>query len=181
MLNRLLTNPHFKAFSVPNGCNPITHLAYADDFLIFAVADKKMLTSLMKIIRLFENTSEQVVNSAKSCFLVPQKGSTQLSQRIKVHTGYSKKNFPINYLGCPLYIGKKMKALFSDLFSKISNKIWGWSNKFLSTGGRIVLLKSVLMAFPIHLFVVLQPPKWVLLDLEIFFANFLWGMTEHGK
>lgn len=76
------------------------------------------------------------------------------------------KEFPIKYLGCPLYVGRKKIAIFSELVTKVLQKISSWHAKFLSTGGRAILIRHVLLALPVHLLAVIHPPKGVLNQIE---------------
>ncbi|KAF5178687.1 hypothetical protein FRX31_031727 [Thalictrum thalictroides] len=57
----------------------------------------------------------------------------------------------------------------------------GWSNKLLSNGGRLILLKHVLANMPIYLFSAFSVPKSIERALEILFSNFIWGSTEGKK
>jgi len=93
-------------------------------------------------------------------------------------TGFSSKEFPVTYLGCPLYVGRKTKGLFTGILDKVSSRINSWQGKWLSSGARIVLIKHVLASIPIHLLAVLEPPKGVVAEIERIFARFLWGESE---
>ena len=42
-LNELMGNPKFDPFSVAQGCPTLTHLAYADDIIIFCNGGKRSL------------------------------------------------------------------------------------------------------------------------------------------
>ena len=61
-----------------------------------------------------------------------------------------------------LFKGKGKKEHFQQLVEKMRQKLAGWKNKLLSTGGQIILIKHVLAAIPLYAFIVLQPPKSVL-------------------
>lgn len=154
---------------------------YADDVLILSAADKKSLRGIKRVIAEYERVSGQLVNVAKSGFLVDDKAPQNWIHKIREITGFVHKDFPITYLGCPFYyfyLGRKLKALFSGLIAKISSRINGWSLFLLSAGGRITLKKSVFMSILIHLLAVLHPPKGVIAEIERIFANFLWGDSD---
>ena len=92
-----------------------------------------------------------------------------------------KKNLSITYLDCPLFYGKRVKSHFSSMVVSIQNKISSWSNKLLSTGGKIALIRHVLSSLQIHMVAVLEPPKSIIHEIEMLFANFLWGYDEGEK
>lgn len=131
-------------------------------------------------MRKYENLDGQFVNNSKSGFIVNHKAHPRLVRKIGETTGFTRKKMPITYLGVPLYQGRKVKVLFADLIQKITARIKGWSNKFLSAGGRITLINSVLMSIPVHQIAVLHPSKGVISEIERILSNFLWGDSEYG-
>ncbi|KAM3200977.1 hypothetical protein P3L10_033340 [Capsicum annuum] len=48
-----------------------------------------------------------------------------------------KKEFPITYLGCPLFAGTKKIEYFADMATRILKKIGTWQCNRLSTRGMI--------------------------------------------
>lgn len=113
------------------------------------------------------HVSGQLVNRpSKSCLLIRPKPSANLQSRVSNITGFVHKDLPVKYLGCPIYHGRKKKWLFAELIDNISNKIRGWSKKWLSHGVRITLLQSVLYSLAVHFLGVMHPPKGVVHDLK---------------
>ncbi|KAF3639165.1 hypothetical protein FXO38_22816 [Capsicum annuum] len=62
--------------------------------------------------------------------------------------------------------GRKRIQFFTDMVTRIIQRIGSWQNKLLSTGGRIILIKHVLTAIPMHLLSICQPPKTTLQKLK---------------
>lgn len=52
--------------------------------------------------------------------------------------------------------------------------------KFLSIGGRDILIKHVLQSQPIYLLSAIEPPKTVIKQLEFYMARFFWDSSD-GK
>ncbi|XP_075084712.1 uncharacterized protein LOC142167967 [Nicotiana tabacum] len=170
----------FRGFSMVQSGLQVTHLAYADDVIIFSSGGKRTLKLVMHQLQNYEKCSGQLINTGKSCFLVDPKASNIAIQRIKEVTGYRNSNFPITYLRCPLYVGRKRISHFSEIVSKHVKRTTGWQGKLLSVGGRATLIKHVLQSQPIYLLSALEPPKTVLKQLETYMARFFWGSDE-GK
>lgn len=95
-------------------------------------------------------------------------------------SGYSIGTLPIQYLGVNLFKGKANVNLFAGLVEKISNKIEGWQAKLLTTGGKLVLIKSVLNSVPIHQLSILHPPNRVIDILQQKIQSFMWD-TPNDK
>ncbi|KAL0346395.1 UNVERIFIED_CONTAM: hypothetical protein Scaly_1655500 [Sesamum calycinum] len=164
------------------GCKTrVTHLAYADDIIIFTRCEEQSLNKLMQFLNLYGNQSGQKINHSKS-FFTPGKKVYLIAHIIKSITGFNLKHLPITYLEAPLHKGHKEKILFEPLIDKIRNRISGWEHRHLSQGGRLQLIKSVLSSMPIYLLQVLSPPAGTLQKTEQLFAKFFWGSNiDHKK
>ncbi|KAK6777627.1 hypothetical protein RDI58_024345 [Solanum bulbocastanum] len=79
----------------------------------------------MKSLGEYESTSGQLINKEKSHFMIPDNTAQNIMDTIQEVTGFSKKDSPISYLGCPLYIGRQRIIYYSQLVEKISKKICG--------------------------------------------------------
>ncbi|KAL0386380.1 UNVERIFIED_CONTAM: hypothetical protein Slati_4560100 [Sesamum latifolium] len=148
-----------------------SHLSYADDVIIFTNCKEAGLARLIQFLRGYENMSGQKINYAKSAF-IPGRKASLIAQRIKAITGFTMKALPITYLGAPLYKGNKRKLLYVDLIDKVRAKIVGWEQCYLSYGGRLQLIKTVLASMPIYLLQVLNPPVSTYRNLSNFLRNF---------
>ncbi|XP_047978624.1 uncharacterized protein LOC125220501 [Salvia hispanica] len=158
----------------------VSHLAYADDIIIFSQARSSAIVNLMECLRHYMQVLGQKVNVGKSCFFLDKKHYSW-AQEITEISGFQQGSFPFSYLGVPIYRGPKKTSLFLFLRDKISSRIHGWSHRHLSFGGRLTLLKSVLGAIPIHIFQVLEPTKGALRQIEQVMARFLWGSCNSSR
>lgn len=121
-----------------------------------------------------------MINEDKNCFLVKPNTCANDLARIKHITGYKHREFPLIYIGCPLYVGRRLISTFSDSVSKIVRKTERWHGKLLSVGGRAVLIKHVLQSQPVYLLAAMEPPKSIFLQIERYVSRFFWGTSE-GK
>ncbi|XP_070014254.1 uncharacterized protein [Nicotiana sylvestris] len=113
-----------------------------DDLLLmindFFAAEPESLKIMMEKMETYEKTSGQLVNKAKSGFYVNFQDDDIRINRIKQITRYNHCHFSVQYLGCPIYIGRKKaiplhtlsvlhppKATFSQIKKIISNFFWG--------------------------------------------------------
>lgn len=89
--------------------------------------------------------------------------------------------FPFTYLGCPVYYGRKNAAHFEEVLRTISRRISCWQNKFLSFGGKFILVNHVLQFVPIHLDFVMNPPTKIINQIHKIFSFFFWGKVGGVK
>ncbi|XP_075480593.1 uncharacterized protein LOC142521250 [Primulina tabacum] len=165
-----------------SGCDIlISHLAYADDVIIFANGGSRSLRRLMGLLHHYENCSGQLVNAVKSSVILPPRCSERLRSRILRITRFAEGHLPLKYLGVPLFRGNRVCSLFEHLLQSVRRKLEGWEIRTLSPGSRITLIRSVLLSMPIYLFQVVQPPLAVMENLELVFNAFLWGSRTLEK
>ncbi|KAH0695912.1 hypothetical protein KY289_013394 [Solanum tuberosum] len=69
-LNNLFHNQDFTRYGMPKWSDVIYNLAYADDTVIFIIAEKKSLDLVMERLGIYEDQSGQMINKEKSCFYV---------------------------------------------------------------------------------------------------------------
>ncbi|KAL0309421.1 UNVERIFIED_CONTAM: putative mitochondrial protein [Sesamum radiatum] len=93
--------PRLRFFSRSN--TSISHLAFADDVIIFCKRTRKDLNTLMEFLKKYESISGQRINKSKSFFTVDRKTSNLRIQCIQQATGFHLKFLPTIYLGAPLF------------------------------------------------------------------------------
>ncbi|KAK4707107.1 hypothetical protein R3W88_033321 [Solanum pinnatisectum] len=180
MLNLIHQNPMYRGFRMKQKGPQIKHLSFADDVIIFTSTDRHSMKIIMNTLKEYEHTSDQLINKEKSHFMIPSNTSQNIIDSIQEVTGFSKKDSPITYLGCPLYIGRQRIIYYSHLVEKVSKKICGWQGKILSFEGKITLIKHVLQSMPIHTMFAISPPNTTIKYIESIIADFFWG-RDQGK
>lgn len=98
------------------------------------------------------------MNAAKSCFVIGI-NSHDRDIIIQIVTGCQKKELPIIYLGCPIYVGRMTRRRLQPILDKLQCRLEGWKGKYMSAGAElIILIKHVLQAVPIHYTSLIQSP-----------------------
>lgn len=163
------------------GGPPVSHLLLADDSLFFIKADHKNGDNLMKNFDAYERASGQQINIEKSTitfgdnvFLHNRNAIQQILQISKIGGGGK-------YLGLPEQFTQRKKEIFSYLKKSVLSKIDGWQNKFLTTAGKEVLIKSVASAMPVFSMNSYKLPLEVCLEIESLLSKFWWGSTNEKR
>ncbi|XP_073149021.1 uncharacterized protein [Henckelia pumila] len=129
-----------------SGCDlPISHLAYADDVIIFANGGSRGLQRLKDFLAHYENCSGQLVNVAKSAMIFPPGWTARRRSRLLQITGFAEGHLPLKYLGAPLFRGNHKCSLFEPLLQSVRKKLEGWESRSLAPGSRMTLIRSVLL------------------------------------
>ncbi|PKA62829.1 5'-3' exoribonuclease 2 [Apostasia shenzhenica] len=151
----------------------VSHLAFADDCIIFCNGTKNSLQKIKNFLNHYESISGQKINVSKSSFICSKKTGKILINNISNITGFNRKYLPISYLGCPIYKGNIKIFFFNNVINKIRNRIFGWEFKLLSKGAKIILINFVLSFIPQYLFHNIPPTKGIIKQLDIIFTKFL--------
>ncbi|XP_042012191.1 uncharacterized protein LOC121760618 [Salvia splendens] len=176
-LDKVILGKKGVTFKATRGCMEISHLAYADDIIIFTQAAPTSLRRLKGCLDHYAEVSGQQINLSKSNFYIADVHEEWASS-IQNEGGFSQGTFPFLYLGVPIYRGAKRTDMFMFLREKIAARISGWAHRHLSFGGRLTLIKSTLEAVPIHIFQAIEPTCGALKQLDQQLARFFWGSTS---
>ncbi|WMV41831.1 hypothetical protein MTR67_035216 [Solanum verrucosum] len=157
----------------------VTHLQYADDTLIFCDADRNQLRHLRIILVLFEGISGLHINWGK-IFLYPINDVPHMNLLASI-LGGEVGSLPTLYLGMPLGANSKSIEIWDTVVEKCENKLARWKTQYLSRGGRLTLINSVLDALPTYMMSLFPIPAGVIKRLDRIKRNFLWHGDKEKK
>jgi hypothetical protein len=170
----------FVPFKVGRGELPISHLQYADDTVFIGKALVENLWVMKAALRGFELVSGLKVNFWKSCLVgvnVDPDFLGMASRFLNCRIG----RIPFIYLGLPVGANPRSLATWQPMIDVLKNRLNSWGNKYVSFGGRIVLLNSVLSAIPIFYLSFLKMPVKVWKEVVKIQRKFLWGGIRNGS
>lgn len=82
------------------------------------------------------------------------------------------------YLGLPEQFHKKKADMLQLIVEKVTEKTQGWSKKFLSLGGKEVLLKAIALAMPVYSMNVFKLPKELCEEINNLLTRFWWSSGD---
>nr|DAD43537.1 TPA_asm: hypothetical protein HUJ06_001767 [Nelumbo nucifera] len=85
------------------------------------------------------------------------------------------------YLGLPTLIGRSKSEALRYIVEKVSKRVEGWKEKYLTLAGKEILIKSVASALPIYTMSCFLLPKVLCKDIMKIQHNFWWGQDANGK
>jgi hypothetical protein len=86
--------------------------------------------------------------------------------------GCKKGSYPFRYLGIPMHYTKLNNKDWEMIEEWIEKKLNSWNGKYLSVGGRLVLINSVLISLPMFMLSFFEVPKGVLEKIDYFKSTF---------
>ena len=141
-------NGTMKGIRVARGCPRVNHLLFADDTMFFIDATNESSKTLKDFLRRYECASGQSINTAKYSISFSRRTPGQLKSTVKDILQIPNEGGVGKYLGLPEHFGRRKRDSFASIMDKIKQKAKGWSNRYLSTAGKLVILKSVLTPIP---------------------------------
>ena len=155
----------------------LTHLQFADNTLLLGEKSWLNVRTMRAVLLLFEEISGLKVNFNKSMLTGVNMSESWLSEAalvMKCRRG----TISFVYLGLPIG-GDPRKLCFCKLVvDRIVSRLSSWNNKFLSFGGRLVLLKSVLSSLTVYFLSFFKAPVGIISSIESIFFKKIWGGGE---
>jgi hypothetical protein len=127
---------------------------------------------IKEILRIFGAASGLVTKIRRSS-VTPIRCQEQDLEVVQNTLPCSVVNFPCRYLGMPLSVRKLSKTEFLLLIEKITDYLPSWKAALMHPASRVALIWVVLTVVPIHHFIVVQCPKWVLKAINKIIRAFL--------
>lgn len=82
------------------------------------------------------------------------------------------------YLGLPMASGKSKVNTFKELQEKITKRVMGWKEKFISKAGPEILIKTMAQAIPTYSISLFKLPKAICDKINSLLSNYWWGQQR---
>ncbi|GAU48380.1 hypothetical protein TSUD_118070, partial [Trifolium subterraneum] len=127
----------------------VSHLQFANDTLLMGVKSWVNVRALRAVLVLFETMSDLKVNFHKSMMVgvnIPESWLGEAASALCCKVG----KIPFLYLGLSIGGDPRRLSFWEPVLAHLKNRLSGWKSRFLSFGGLLVLLKSVLQSLPVY-------------------------------
>ncbi|GKV52014.1 hypothetical protein SLEP1_g58623 [Rubroshorea leprosula] len=164
----------FKGVSIGGRGLIVSHLQFADDTVIIGDATERNVWAVKAMMRTFELVSGLRINYSKSQLLsinVEKDWRERMADLPNCTVG----EFPFKYLGIPVGGNLRRLAIWCPLMERCRNRLSLWNGQFLSFGGRIALINSMLSSLPVFLLSMYKIPRGVIEEIDTIRRRFLWG------
>ncbi|GJT03279.1 hypothetical protein Tco_0824448, partial [Tanacetum coccineum] len=153
----------------------LSHLIYADDVIFLGDWSRVNAHNLLCILCCFYLVSGLKINVHKSNISGVCVSDEDISNMADI-LGCGVAALPLKYLGVPVGCNMARCSNWDVIFQKFSSKLTLWNARLLSTGGRLSLIKSVLLgSLPTYYMSLYKVPVSVCNMLESMRNNFFIG------
>jgi len=148
----------------------LTHLLFADDTLIIGEKSWLNVRTMRSVLLLFGELSGLKVNFNKSMLTGVNISESWLSETATM-LSWRRGTIPFVYLGLPIGGDSRKISFWKPVVDRIVSRLSSWNHKFLSFGGRLVLLKSVLSSLPVYFLSFFKAPAGIISSIESVFKK----------
>ena len=128
----------------------------------------------MEIMEAFGDATGLRINMTKSTVATIRCAGLDMEEVLREFSG-ARVNFPIQYLGLPLNLGRIRMVHLQYIQDRAKGKIAGWQGKLITVAGRKELIRSVVTSLPVYLITAIKPPKKFIKELDKLRHRFLWA------
>jgi hypothetical protein len=153
----------------------ISHLLFADDSLLFFQGTRKQATVVKSILDRYERSTGQLVSLGKCSIFYGNRVAEDTKVEIKDVLLYETESFEEKYLGLPVLEGCLHKGKFKPIKEKFRKRATDWCEKYMSSGAKEMLIKSVLQALPTYAMGIFKFPFGLIDELTKMIREFWWG------
>ena len=89
--------------------------------------------------------------------------------------------FPIRYLGLQLALKPLTKNQWQPMLDAVTKILPPWQRGLIARPGRLVLVKAVMTARPVHHLLVMEAPCWLLEEIDKSLRGFFWAGKERAS
>eukprot|EP00253_Pinus_taeda_P020773 PITA_20773 len=179
-LSRKLTQEQHRGtipgIRIVQGASPVNRALFVDHSLLLGGASLRMAKAFKSILQKYCSVTGALIIERKSA-VYGWNSDQQTIDRIASELGF--KGYAewdkIKYLGLPLTMGSNRNNLWEEVISKFNKKIAAWGGVWLSSGGKLTLIRSVLSTLPTFQASLLLAPRQIADQISCLIRNFMWN------
>ena len=159
----------------------VSNFLFVGDSLMLMRANVMNAEALKSVLDSYCVASGQMASVKKSSIFFSPNTSGDIREQICSILNIMIEALNDKYLGLPAHVGLDKTDCFQYLIDRIVMRISGWKEKLLSTGGKEVLLKSVVQAIPTYAMSVFKIPKKNCKGITDEMSHFWWGDDDNQR
>lgn len=159
----------------------ISHLAFADDLLLFEGASMDQAETIKDILDSFCASFCQRVSLEKTRVFYSRNVHWDRMRDINNVLGFSSTEDLGKYLGVPILHKKVTRSTFNYVLEKVKSRLSRWKARTLSLAELVTLTKSVLQVLPTYTMQSAWLPKSICDDIDTQCRSFIWGDEDTSR
>nr|KYP46734.1 Retrovirus-related Pol polyprotein LINE-1 [Cajanus cajan] len=159
LITAAIETHHWKPVKLSRDGPPLSHLAFADDLVLFAEASLDQVEIIQSCLNHFSASSGQKVSMEKTRIFFSKNVPHTTREEISYSFGFQRTDNLGRYLGIPSHHARVRRSDYHEVIERVNKKLSGWKATALSFTGRLTLCKSVIAAIPAYTMQSVYLPK----------------------
>ncbi|KAG8365371.1 hypothetical protein BUALT_Bualt18G0097700 [Buddleja alternifolia] len=181
IIEETVTEEFWEPVEACRGGPKLSHLFFADDFILFLRATVSNATKIRQVLNRFSGALGLQINLGKSKVFFSRNLCNNCQRRLASNLGLGRTNDLGKYLGVPIHHGRVTPALYRPLIEKVQSRLSNWKARLLSMPALATLIQSVTSAMPSHVMHTAWLPTGVFKQLDKMNRAFLWAKDGNPR
>lgn len=174
LINAKVEEGQWKGIRVARNSDPITHLFFADDLILFGEDKINTCRAIMAVMDDFCFMSGQTINFSRSKLFVSKNVHRRHARNLSSFSGIPLTTNLGKYLGIPLLHGRAKREHYDHILENMEKKMSTWKSTTLAMAGRVTLVQSSSSTMPSYTMQTMALPSSVCDRIDKINRNFLW-------
>jgi hypothetical protein len=149
--------------------------------LLFFKATLDQARAVKEVLHIYAKCTGQLINASKCSMLFSEFCPEDTRKSIKEELKVDQSHFEEKYLGLPTPEGRMKAEKFQPIKERFSKRLTDWSEKYMSTRVKDVLIKSVAQAIPTYVMGVFKMSAQFCEDYMKMVRDFWWGDERNRR
>ena len=136
---------------------------------------------MLRLLGQYEATSGQAINRQKTSLFFSKNTRPEIRQTIRQLLGARVMTDCDRYLGLPMASGKSKVNTFKYLLEKITKRVRGWKEKFISKAGREILIQTIAQAILTYSMSLFKLPNSICNNINSLLTKYWWGQKQEER
>lgn len=181
LINAAVEYKFWSPIQLSRGGPKLSHLAFADDLMLFAEASADQVEIIKTTLKLFCDSSGQKVSQDKTRVFFSRNVSREKKKELSESLGFQCTEDMGKYLGAPLIHQRSCRQSYQFILDRVNQRLSNWKASQLSLAGRVTLAKSVIQAMPSYVMQTTSLPRALCDEIDRKCKKFIWGDTDHQR
>lgn len=181
LINVAIEQDLWAPIRLSRGGPKLSHLAFADDLLLFAEASLDQVEIVKTVLNLFCESSGQKVSVEKTRVFFSKNVSRESKKELSEALGFQPTEDLGKYLGAPLIHHRSGRQSYQYILHKVNQWLSNWKTRQLLMASRVTLAKSVIQAMPSYVMQSTSLPRGLCDEIDRKCRDFIWGDTKNQR
>lgn len=175
LINKYETEKWLHGVRINRRAPTISHMFFEDDCYIYCMANVEEAGNMFEMLELYEKATGHKVNTLKLSVFFSTNKAAQNHASICEALHMTEVDENSKYLGLPRILGRNKSRLLGYLKNKDMTRVQRWDGRWISKGGKEILIKNAAQTIPSFSMSVFLLPLEITKEIERVLSKYWWN------